>query len=77
MSEEVGALHEGASPAHSDALQNYSFTPLAGLLCVLELLGPRRHVCVKCVSPLGLRAGLRAQRVRSGRTPVRDTASYL
>ena len=58
MSEEVGALHEGASPAHSDALQNYSFTPLAGLLCVLELLGPRRHVCVKCVSPLGLRLAL-------------------
>ena len=46
------------------------------MLCV-ERLGPRRHVCVKCVSPLGPRAGLRAQRVRSGRTPVRDTASYL
>ena len=28
------------------------------------------HVCVKCVSPLGLRP----HRVLSGRTPVRDTA---
>ena len=62
-----------ALPQHTRMhYSNYSFTPLAGLLCVLELLGPRRHVCVKCVSPLGLRAGLRAQRVRSGRTPVRD-----
>ena len=71
MSEEVGAVYMRAlHPQHTR--MHYSFTPLAGVLCVLELLGPRRHVCVKCVSPLGLRA----QRVRSGRTPVRDT-SYL
>ena len=48
-----------ALPQHTRMhYSNYSFTPLAGLLCVLELLGPRRHVCVKCVSPLGLRLAL-------------------
>jgi hypothetical protein len=63
MSEEVGALHEGASPA-LDALQFHALG-VRGVLCVLGRLGPRRPVYVKCVSPLGLRAGLRAQRVRA------------
>ena len=56
MSEEVGALHEGASPA-LDALQFHALG-VRGVLCVLGRLGPRRPVYVKCVSPLGLRAGL-------------------
>ena len=62
MSNHVGGsrscLHEGASsPAHSDALQ---FHALGGRALRSRTAWPspypRRHVCVKCVSPLGLRA---------------------
>ena len=50
-----------------DALHVYSVTPLVcktyrpPALCVGRL-GPRRHVCVKCVSPLGLRRLVRLVR---------------
>ena len=73
MSKEEGALDdtldEGASPAHS---MHYIVSRPWAWRALRRTAWPSPScVCYVCV-PLGLRA----QRLRSGRTPVRDTASY-
>ena len=64
MSEEVGAL---------DALKHYIVSRSWAWRALRRTAWPSPScVCLYVCVPLGLRA----QRLRSGRTPVRDTASY-